>query len=177
MAHKYFPGGYRIEVPLSVTGISAAITESEEFWRGFLAKVEEFTRAMAVYGAVVAQTKVMELDAIDTGALQQSIMVRKGEDKRNGFQYVIYTDSPYAVYVEFGTGPAATSEGHIRKRDGKYFPPRIHPSGDGVYRDTPWVWNGRSFNGMPARPFLWETLTELQKDETVRRVAMEVFGR
>ena len=66
MADKYFPGGYRMEVPLSISGISAAITDVDEFWRGFMVKVEEFTRAMAVYGAVVAQTKVMELDAIDT---------------------------------------------------------------------------------------------------------------
>jgi HK97 gp10 family phage protein len=81
-----------------------------------------------------------------TGLLQASI--HSGLDETTPHTAIIYSDAPYAKYVEFGTGPlGAKSEVEFRPFSGGY-------------RNTPWFYedangDGHWTNGMRARPFMY----------------------
>ena len=51
--------------------------------------------------AVAIEERAKELVPVDTGALQESIHVEKGD---SAGQYQVVADMPYAAFVEYGTG-------------------------------------------------------------------------
>lgn len=175
MAHKYFSGGWHMNVEISEGAIAEAVASLSEYRNGLKGAANDLARGMADKGAELAKEGIVRYDAIDTGRLLRNVSTRKGQDVPEGAMWEVVSDLPYSVYVEFGTGPA-TSIGTVRRRDGRWFPARTHPSGRGDYRATGWTYGGTYTIGMPARPFMWDAWTELKKDETFNKVVGEVFG-
>jgi len=170
MARK-FSGGEQdrhINISLSTHGIDLAIEAIENYEAVLQEKCSLFCEEMARRGAAYAQSEIRVMDAVDTGQLMNSINIKPGDVIPNGATWIIYTDCPYAQYVEYGTGPRGQE--------------KPHPDGRGTYRSTPWVYyNDRiqkflTTSGMGSRPFMYNTWEYLKTDKLVREVAKEVFG-
>lgn len=174
MAHERFKN-WTLEVPLSHNGLELSLAELQTYKEELLEQIDIFTERMAKLGVDFARERLLDYDAIDTWELFGSLDVRKGDAAYADSKWIIFTDNFYAQYVEFGTGPA-TVLGTTRKRDGKWFDPMTHPSGQGKYRTTGWTYNGIYTIGMPARPFMWDTWQHLKQEKIIKRVAKEVFG-
>ena len=163
---------------LSPNSIQRLIRQLERYRDGMFDKANLLARRLAEAGVLIAKVQIVDLDAVFTGELFYSI--RMEEQINNVF--VIIADSQHACFVEFGTGqkgmdspyPFPLPEGvtwnyavgrTIRQnaKTGHYY----------------WFYPGRDGNvyyteGMPARPFMYNTSLELQK--IIVDVAKEVFG-
>ena len=159
---------YTIHVDLDKRSIERAIGEIKAYEAELYEKIDEFTRRLAEYGLEFAQHRIIDYGAVDTGELYRSMNMKRGDVIPNGSQWIIFTDCPYAQFVEFGTGPVGAAN--------------PHPSGYNVYRSTGWnYWNERASrwqhtNGMRSRPFMWDTRQYITQDKIIREVAKEVFG-
>lgn len=171
-----------IEINLFDTkSIKNAIEEVQRYRNEILAKTNEFTRRLAEEGVIVAKMQIMSFPAVDTGELLQSISMRPGEIISNGNTFYVYTDCPYAGFVEFGTGIVGESNPHPM--------PQAVVGENGVtyssydqngHGDEGWFYYGRDgqwhhTKGMPSRPFMYNTARDLYFK--VGKIAMEVFGR
>lgn len=143
-------------------------------------KVNLLAKLLADKGVEIAKVNVARLDAIFTGELINSIHAEMGSSISGTAIFYIVADSEHAAYVEFGTGQMGA--------EGSYpypFPPgvdwqyntgkKIIPFGKGQYgwfypgNDGKWYFT----QGMPSRPFMYETTMELMK--LVVSTAKEVF--
>ena len=102
-----------------------------------------------------------------TGALKSSIDYEVRSSDKNITEGVIFTDLPYATFVEFGTGPVGRDN-----HDG------ISPNVNAQWSDEPWVTtlNGISFLnfGQPAQPFLYPALADnIDKVMDIARVGLD----
>lgn len=165
MAHRRFS---KVKFSLDVGDIRKAIAEIEDYKGDLIEKCDEFCRRMAEYGVEFAKQRIIDYDAVGTGALLNSVRMKRGQAIKNGSSWIIFTDNFYAQYVEFGTGKVGASS--------------PHPLGNGKYRTTGWTYYNTTINrfvyteGMKARPFMWDTAQHLSQDDVIRKVAMEVFG-
>lgn len=145
-------------------------------------KVDVFAKTLADKGVVIAQMQIADLDAIFTGDLITSVHSVFNYTYKGGAVFSVVTDSDHAFFVEFGTGQKGIKT------------PYPHPLPDGVtwdyavgetIRQNPttgryyWFYPGQDgkwhyTEGMPARPFMWNTATELRA--IVEQTAREVFA-
>lgn len=163
---------------LSTNSIQRLIRNLEKYRDGLFDKANLLAKTLAEKGVMIAGAQIVDLDAVFTGELLKS--VRMEEQLNNVF--AIITDSKHACFVEFGTGqrgmdspyPFPLPEGvswdyavgsTIRQNPvtGNYY--WFYPGKDGKWHYT---------EGMPARPFMYNTSLELQK--IIVDVAKEVFG-
>lgn len=168
---------YTVNV-LSTNSIQRLIRQLEKYRDGLFDKANLLAKTLAERGVQIAGAQIVDLDAVFTGELLRS--VRMEEQINNVF--AIVTDSDHACFVEFGTGqkgmdspyPFQLPEGvswdyavgkTIRQNPitGNYY--WFYPGLDGKWHYT---------EGMPARPFMYNTSLELQK--IIVDVAKEVFG-
>ena len=137
---------------------------------------------MAERGVEIARIQIADLDAIFTGELLASIHTEYRESSKYGGTFAIVTDSSHACFVEFGSGQRGEDKPYphplpqgiswdynvgktIRQNSlGRYF--WFYPGQDGLWHYT---------EGMPSRPFMFNTSLELQK--IVVKTAQEVFGK
>lgn len=163
---------YTFKSDLSVRGLKKLKTELLNYKSEFNRKVDLFAERLALEGVILAKTKIAEKDAVFTGELYDSMNLRKGDAIYNGSQWIIYTDCPWALYVEFGTGIVGSQNPHPLPgvANWKYDINEHGESGWFYFRDGEWHWT----KGMPSRPFMYETTLELP--EKVNRIAREVFG-
>ena len=103
---------------------------------------------------------------VDTGNLRNSIN-SEVEVTSNGVEGVVFTNSEYAPYVEFGTGIKGEQSS----------PPSAKELGI-TYKDTGWVYNnGERFyytEGQPAQPFLYPALKDME-EEILTDIANEII--
>lgn len=144
-------------------------------------KAAQLAKRLSELGVDIAQVKIADLDAIFTGELIASIQSKYIDSTKYGAIFAVVADSSHAVFVEFGTGqrgedkpyPYPLPEGvswdynvgkTIRQNPvtGRYF--WFYPGQDGKWHYT---------EGMPARPFLYNTSMELIRE--VPKIAKEVF--
>lgn len=166
---------------LSTKGIEKLIDDLINYKKEILQrKIDLFAKTLAEDGVDIAQVNVARLDAIFTGELIASIHKKYGYSKSGTAVYFVVADSYHAAFVEFGTGqvgkdnsyPYPLPEGvNWEYNSGE----KIIPIGPGQYG---WFYpgdDGRWYftQGMPSRPFMYETLLELMK--TVEKTAKEVF--
>lgn len=163
---------------LSTNSIQRLIRNLEKYRDGLFDKANLLARTLAEKGVQIAGAQIVDLDAIFTWELLKSVKMK--EDINNVF--VIVADSKHACFVEFGTGqmgmdapypyplPQGVSWNYatgktIRQNatTGRYY--WFYPGKDGKWHYT---------EGMPARPFMYNTSLELQK--IIVDVAKEVFG-
>lgn len=158
-----------IDIPLSKSGINQAIKEIYRFRDALIETLNALIKALAESGAEIARVQVAAMDAVDTGQLEHSIQGSFNPETRTG---VIVADCPYAIYVEYGTGPVGEESPHPEPDTsgwaynvGETIHQNIqhpewgvgwwYPGDDGKYHWT---------NGQPARPFMYNTLAWLEEE-------------
>lgn len=137
-------------------------------------KCDEFTRQLAEEGVAIAKANILSEDAIYTGELLNSMSLKPGDIIYNGSQYVIYTACQWAKFVEFGTGIVGSENPHPNTSiiGWKYDVNNHGEKGWLYFKNGEWHWT----KGMPSRPFMYNTASELRNIETITRVARRVFG-
>jgi hypothetical protein len=141
-------------------------------------KLNLLVKRLAEKGVAIAQANVAKLDAIFTGELLASIKSVNGGGTNGTAIFYIVADSDHAVFVEFGTGQLGQEAPY-------HYPLPIdweYGSGKTIFEISPgqygWFYpKGNKWyftQGMPSRPFLYETSLELQK--LILKTAKEVFA-
>jgi len=146
-----------ITFDLSVDGLDKAIKEVNLIRTKLKPAMERLINELAKQGAVIAKAQLIMFDrpAYDTGILSSSI-VNIPFDGEAGY---VKTDCPYAIYVEFGTGPRGAGS--------------PHPLGGG-YRGTGWKYYNERYGhvlftyGMGSRPFMYNTMRSLESEAEAR---------
>lgn len=158
--------------PLDPDSIDKAIAEVEKYEKFIAEKAQELVRLLKELGV----EKAKELVPIDTGVAQQSIIGYMDENKG------IIQAGGYCKYIEFGTGVRGLGSQHPSPeylaimqwaynsgatifttkdgREGWYY-----PADDGSWRFT---------EGMPSRPFMFETAQYLKREAS--RLAKEALA-
>lgn len=174
MAKKVF------KATLSPSGIKALQEQLRDYQKSLEGKCQRFVRELADRGVQIAKANVTRLDAIFTGELLNSIHSQKGGGDKNTAVFFIVADSRHAAFVEFGTGQLG--------QEGSYpypFPEGVawdYNSGETIIEIIPgqygWFYprDGKWYftQGMPSRPFMYETSMELIRE--IPKIAKEVFG-
>ena len=157
--------------PLDPDSIDEAIAEIERYETFVAEKAQELVRLLKELGV----EKAKELVPVDTGVAQASIIGYMDENKG------IIQAGGYCKYIEFGTGVRGLGSQHPSPeylaimqwaynsgatifttkdgREGWYY-----PADDGSWRFT---------EGMPSRPFMFETAKYLKSEAA--RLAKEAF--
>lgn len=166
--------------PLSSSSITALQKQLREYRDSLDKKCERLAEELANRGVQIAKANVTRLDAIFTGELLNSIHLRKGVGGKNMAVFFIVADSRHAAYVEFGTGQLG--------QEGSYpypFPEGVewdYNSGKSIIEISPgqygWFYprDGKWYftQGMPSRPFMYETSMELMNE--IPKIAKVVFS-
>lgn len=157
---------------LSVSGIKALQKQLQDYQKDLTKKCEEFARRLAEKGVEIAKMKIADYDAIYTGELLASINSEQGAVIQHGAQWIIYTNCPWAKFVEFGTGVVGERSPHPDTSiiGWKYDVNEHGEKGWFYFREGEWHWT----KGMPSRPFMYETSMELRHE--IVKTAREIFG-
>lgn len=169
---------YKFTEELSVKGIRSLRNELQKYKTDILPmKLEMLSKRLAESGVDFAKSRIVTLDAIFTGELLNSIH----SERTGNAVFVIVADSKHAAFVEFGTGQLGlegsyphpfpdgidwnynTGKTIFEISTGQYG--WFFPMPDGTWRFT---------QGMPSRPFMYETFIELYSK--VEKIAKEVFN-
>lgn len=157
------------KITVSLSNISDAISQIEKYEQELQRKVNDFVTRLLESGVDIAKAKIVELGAIDNGELLNSISYML---YREGNKGVLFTDCGHACFVEFGTGIVGSRSPHPT------MPWEYDTNGHG---ENGWYYYDqeqgriRFTKGMPSRPFMYETGTELERRAVT--IAREVFGQ
>lgn len=175
MAKKVF------KADLSISSIRKLQDDLRQYQDSLTYKCRLLAEKLSERGVEIARVQIADLDAIFTGELIQSLHSEYKGSTEYGAIFSVVTDSDHACFVEFGSGwqgkntpyPYPLPEGvswdyntgktirHNEKKGTYYW---FYPGKDGLWHYT---------EGMPARPFMYLTNLELQKE--VVKIAKEVF--
>jgi hypothetical protein len=159
--------------------IKNAIKELQQYKREIETKTRLLVQRLTDYGAAIVRVKIVNMGAYYSGELFSGVDGYYSPSLNTGF---IRVTNDHAAFVEFGTGVVGQNSPH---KNGEYLSKAawsyasgakifttqdgrvgwIYPTDDGGFRFT---------EGMPSRPFMYETALELQRD--FPRIAKEVFG-
>lgn len=177
----------RIKGELSVKGIRDIQKQLEDYKHNVIIRTRALAEALATKGVPIAKARISTMDAIFEGELINSISADLLANKSYGAVFVVKADSEHAAFVEFGTGQMGAEM------------PYPYPLPDGLdWRPTPddkGGWHNKIFQidegeygwlfykngewwftqGMPSRPFMYETGWELSQIKLVEQTAREVF--
>ncbi len=170
-----------LKADLSVSSIRNLQKELEKYKDSLTYKCRLLAEKLSERGVEVARVQIADLDAIFTGELIQSLHSEYKGSTKFGAIFAVVTDSSHACFVEFGSGwlgkntpyPYPLPEGvswdyntgktiRYNSVKGTYY--WFYPGKDGQWHYT---------EGMPARPFMYLTSLELQKE--VAKIAKEIF--
>lgn len=175
MSHKTIAS---IEMTLDKKSINNAIREIRHIQQQIVQAMNDLIQKLVEEGVKEAKAQVVAMDAVETGALEGSIYGYYDSGSRIGY---IIAGSPYAFYVEYGTGPVGSASPHPEAAQaGWQYAVGEHikqgpgglgwwydkssdgtMSGDGNYHWT---------HGQPSRPFMYNTMIWLEE-------AAETLGR
>lgn len=157
-----------IKVKLDQQSIADAITELQMYKEEVERRIALLVKKLTERGADIARVKIVEMGAVDTSELLNSV-----ESCLVGNIGYIRVNAEYGMFVEFGTGivgagkthPASEAFGwqydiHQHGEKGWHF-----PADDGSYPIT---------RGQPSRPFMYETALQLRDEFPA--IVKEVFG-
>lgn len=176
MAKKVF------KADLSISSIRQLQKDLQRYNDILVIKARELAERLSELGVEIARVKIAKLDAIFTGELIESLHSEYKGSNKYGAVFAVIADSEHAVFVEFGTGQRGMDKPYpyplpdganwdyatgktIRQnaKTGAYY--WFYPGRDGQWHYT---------EGMPSRPFLYNTSLELQ--QKISSVAKEVFS-
>lgn len=157
------------KITVSLGNIDDAIRQIEEYEKKVQEKIKEFLTRLLEDGANIAKAKIVELKAIESSELQGSLQYTLYKEGNKG---IIFTDCSHACFVEFGTGVRGSASPHPT------MPWAYDSNGHGedgwYYYDTK-QGRVRFTQGMPSRPFMYETARELEQKAV--EIAREVFSQ
>ena len=172
----------KFKTDLSIKGINILKTELLEYKNKILQQnVQTLVKRLSESGVGIAKTRIATLGAVFDGDLINSIHTKDGGGSDGTAVFYIVADSDHAVFVEFGTGQMGEEAPY------PYLLPEgvewNYNTGKTIFEVSPgqygWFYpkNGKWYftQGMPARPFMYETAMELQSE--VVKIAREVFGK
>lgn len=166
----------RFKADLSISGIRQLQRDVEKYQNSIEYKARLLVQTLAEMGVEIARVRVSDLDAIFTGELIQSIHAEYKGSAHGGAIFCVVADSDHAVFVEFGTGIVGARNPYPGNLPMVYAQGKtIRQLADGRYG---WFYKGDNgqwyfTEGMPSRPFMYQTSLELQKK--VVSVAKQVF--
>ena len=144
-------------------------------------KVNLLAQRLAEKGVAIAKSNITTLDAIFTGELLSSMRAENGGGAKGTAIFYVVADSRHAVFVEFGSGQLGLEGGYPYP-----FPEGVdwqYNTGKTIFEISPgqygWFYQDANGNwyftqGMPSRPFMYETSLELM--QLVVKTAKEVFA-
>ena len=164
---------------LDPKSIEKAIKQLNAYKKEVETKTTELAQRLTTLGAEIARIKIVEMGAYYSGELLSGVSGYFSPTLNAGF---IRVTSDHVAFVEFGTGVVGQSNPH---RNGEYlslaswgyvtgskiFTTKdgkvgwVYPTDDGGFRFT---------EGMPSRPFMYETALELERQ--YMQIAKEVFA-
>jgi len=165
-------------ITVRLGNIEAALKQLDNYKQSLEAKVTALVRRLVEDGVNIAKAQVIDLGAFETFELASSIDGMMYVEENKG---IIFTDCPYAAYVEFGTGVVGKGEPHPKfpwaydinnhGDSGWWYPtdetdPNPHKH---TYNGQLYAWT----KGMPSRPFMYNTSVELR--DKLTQIAKEVF--
>lgn len=157
------------KISVSLGNIDDAIRQIEEYEKKVQQNIKDFLSKLLESGVEIAKTKIMELGAIDSGELQNSLKYTLYKEGNKG---IIFSDCKHACFVEFGTGIRGSADPHPT------LPWAYDTEGHGedgwYYYDTEED-RIRFTKGMPSRPFMYETGKDLERKAV--EIAREVFSQ
>ena len=157
------------KITVSLGNIDDAIRQIEEYEKKVQEKIKEFLTRLLEDGANIAKAKIIELKAVESSELQDSFQYTLYKEGNKG---IIFTDCSHACFVEFGTGVRGSASPHPT------IPWAYDSNGHGedgwYYYDTK-QGRVRFTQGMPSRPFMYETARELEQKAV--EIAREVFSQ
>jgi HK97 gp10 family phage protein len=160
----------RITLGLSQREIQQAIKQVEQYKKELNQKCQLLVQALTDKGIEIAKFNVQNLGAFYTGELESSIDGYFSPSLGVG---IVYAGSWYAIYVEFGTGIRGEEAQHPMSGNiGWAYDVNDHGESGWVYfneRDGQYHWT----DGMPSRPFMYDTVREL--DKMCEVIARRVF--
>lgn len=165
---------------LSVKGIKNLRKQLQDYVdKDLQQKIQLLTQRLAEKGALFAQVRIKTLDAVFTGELLNSMKTVDGGSAKGTSVFFVVADNRHAAFVEFGTGQIGQEAPYPYPlppgTDWEYMVGKsifeISPGQYGWFyqRDGNWYFT----QGMPARPFMYETYLELAN--LVLTTAREVF--
>ena len=152
---------------LSKQSILQAQNELQKYKRELVQKTDMFVARMTEHGVEFAKMDIAQLDAIESGELQNSMIGYYDASLKTGF---VIANCPHAAFVEFGTGIRGKNSPHVNPPAGWEYDTNEHGE-EGWY-----YWDGdrkRWTAGMGSRPFMYHTAQELRK--VAEQIAREVF--
>lgn len=166
---------------MSKRSIDAAIKQLEQYTNSVEYKAKLLAEKLSERGVEIARVQIAELDAIFRSELISSLHNAYEGSFKGGAVYAVIAGSDHAFFVEFGTGVVGKQSPYKGKLpDGvtwEYATGKtIHQLADGRIGwffplDGEWYFT----EGMPSRPFMYNTANELRK--IVKEVAQEVFNQ
>lgn len=179
----------RFQTTLDLKSINTLIKDITYYKDKVLpARCKAFVNELANRGVEIARLQVWDYNAIFTSEVLESISQYEAFAKDDVVKYIIKADSEHAIYVEMGTGivgaeqpypgplPAVYAQGKkmFVTADGKYG--WIYPMNTGrVDENGKEIIEFRFTEGMPSRPFMYNTVLELT--DIVNDVARQIFWR
>lgn len=158
--------------------IRNAIRELRKYKKRIETKTRLLVQRLTDYGAEIARVKIVNMGAYCSGELLSGVEGYYSPSLNVGF---VRVTSDHVAFVEFGTGVVGQNNPH---KNGEYLSKAawqyatgakifttqdgrvgwIYPTDDGGFRFT---------EGMPSRPFMYETALEMQSK--FEQMAKEVF--
>lgn len=157
-----------IKIGLSATEIQKAIQEVNRIKTSLNKALESLIRELVDEGKEIAKLEIASLGAFDTGELLGSIDGYYDESKGMG---VIFTDCPYAVFVEYGTGIVGANSPHPNPISGWNYDSNDHGESGWWYEKEKGSGDFRWTKGSPSKPFMYETWWQLST--RIKKIAKE----
>ena len=169
-------------IKVSLSGLNQFKRDLQKYKTNVLErKAELLARRLAEKGVDIAKSNITTLDAIFTGELLSSMRAENGGGAKGTAIFYVVADSRHAVFVEFGSGQLGLEGGYPYP-----FPEGVdwqYNTGKTIFEISPgqygWFYQDANGNwyftqGMPSRPFMYETSLELM--QLVVKTAKEVFA-
>ncbi len=158
-----------INVKLDPQGVADAINEIRQYQKDVENKVRLLLQRLTDLGAEIARIKIVSMGAYYSGELLSGVDGYYSPTLNVGF---VRVTSDHVAFVEFGTGVVGQNNPH---KNGEYLAkaawqyatgPKIFTTKDGK---VGWIYptkdgGFRFTEGMKARPFMYETALELQRN-------------
>ena len=175
-----------ISMTLDPGSIENAIKELNQFKEDLKRAMQGLVEYLMESGVTHAKLIVSAMDAVDTGTLMASIGHGAFDpESRTG---IIYAGRYYAAFVEFGTGIVGKASPHPGIAAGEVGKFAVLGENGSVYSDYDtnghgekgWVYRPVGSNryfwtqGMPARPFMYETYKSLE--EIAKKFAGDIIA-
>ena len=172
----------RLKVDIfSKSSVDNLMKDLQMYQNNLQMKCHLFVQRLAEKGVEIAKIRIDTLDAIFTGELKSSIHSELKISTDTMVIFSVVASSEHAVFVEFGTGQVGQEAPYPYP-----FPNDVnwnYNTGETIFEISPgqygWFYPGKDgqwyfTQGMPARPFMYETAIELRR--IVEKTAKEVFA-